>query len=65
MSSGAYALVGMVGAAGITGIASILVALLRTRGELRADHADVKRSLDRIEDRIDGHLEWHAEHPPE
>jgi hypothetical protein len=65
MSAEAYVVIGTLGAAGISGVASILVALLRTRGELRADHADVKRSLDRIEDRIDGHLEWHAEHPQE
>ena len=35
MSAGAYALIGTLGAAGITGLASIMVALLRTRGELR------------------------------
>ena len=68
MTANASLVIGSLGAATITGIASIFVALLRTRGELRNDHAQVQQTLDRIdnrterlEDRIDDHLQWHAE----
>lgn len=45
----------------ITGAFAILVALIEVHGRAnRRDHASVERHLDRIEGKIDRHIEGHA-----
>ena len=44
----------------VAGCFSVLVALIHTmRKENRKDHGEVQRSLGRIEQKIDGHMEGH------
>lgn len=58
----------VVAAAFVAAVASIIVALLqRTRRENSADHMvvmdllrSVGRKIDRVDDKIDRHVEWHA-----
>jgi hypothetical protein len=45
----------------VAGCFSVLVALIHTmRKENRKDHGEVQRSLGRIEQKIDGHMEGHS-----
>jgi hypothetical protein len=55
-------------AASVTSISAVLVAVLRMKTVLRDDHDNlagtlgrVEGTLDRIERRLDAHLEWHSE----
>lgn len=58
----------MVAAAFVAAVASVIVALLqRTRKENSADHMlvmdllrSVGRKIDKVDDKIDRHVEWHA-----
>jgi hypothetical protein len=69
MTADAMLLFGTLGAATITGLFTVAVAMVKGKNQLRDDHAQVQKTLERIdqrsermEDRLDGHLQWHAEH---
>ena len=71
MAADSIALLVGVATAAITSTTAIVVALIRTRHHLTGDHArsaDTLARIDvttaRIDERLDSHLEWHAEHPP-